>query len=297
MTAALRPRMRTFLSLLLPFALLPSVFAGRGRKPERPSDRSRRPRRRQCRSDRQRAPRRRRCARAPTPTASSSSPVSTRAATRHASAPGLVSDALAIDVAERAGDARHHAARQRRQRNADRLGGADRSAAVAHARQRHGDPRPRDRGASSSSRSARRCARCPASPCSRTADPGTVTSLFTRGGESDFTLVLVDGVRANAFGGGLDLSQVPLQDVERIEVVRGPQSALYGSDAIGGVVQIITRSGGPPSAQAQIEGGSRDMRRAAGATTGEVNGVRWQARRELLRGRGLHRHGAPTARP
>jgi outer membrane receptor protein involved in Fe transport len=106
--------------------------------------------------------------------------------------------------------------------------------------------------------------------------PGTVTSLFTRGGESDFTLVLVDGVRANAFGGGLDLSQVPLQDVDRIEVIRGPQSALYGSDAIGGVIHIITRSGGRPAAQAQVETGSRDMRRAAGATTGEVNGVRWQ---------------------
>ena len=107
--------------------------------------------------------------------------------------------------------------------------------------------------------------------------PGTVTSLFTRGGESDFTLVLVDGVRANSFGGGLDLSQVPLQDVDRIEVLRGAQSALYGSDAIGGVVSIITRSGGSPSAQAQIETGSRDMRRVAGATTGELNGVRWQA--------------------
>jgi outer membrane cobalamin receptor len=106
--------------------------------------------------------------------------------------------------------------------------------------------------------------------------PGTVTSLFTRGGESDFTLVLVDGIRANSFGGGLDLSQVPLEDVERIEVLRGPQSALYGSDAIGGVVSIITRSGGKPSAQAQVETGSRDMRRAAAATTGEVNGVRWQ---------------------
>jgi vitamin B12 transporter len=107
--------------------------------------------------------------------------------------------------------------------------------------------------------------------------PGTVTSLFTRGGESDYTLVLIDGVRANSFGGGLDLSQVPLQDVERIEVLRGSQSALYGSDAIGGVIQVITRSGGRPSAQAQIETGSRDMRRAAAATTGEVNGVRWQA--------------------
>jgi outer membrane cobalamin receptor len=107
--------------------------------------------------------------------------------------------------------------------------------------------------------------------------PGTVTSLFTRGGESDYTLVLIDGVRANAFGGGMDLSQVPLNDVERIEIVRGPQSALYGSDAIGGVVQIITRTGGSPSAQAQIEGGSRSMTRASGGTTGEKNGVRWQA--------------------
>jgi vitamin B12 transporter len=107
--------------------------------------------------------------------------------------------------------------------------------------------------------------------------PGTVTSLFSRGGESDFTLVLIDGMRANSFGGGLDLSQVPLEDVDRIEVVRGSQSALYGSDAIGGVVQIITRSGGKPSAQAQVETGSRDMRRVAGATTGEVaSGLRWQ---------------------
>lgn len=106
--------------------------------------------------------------------------------------------------------------------------------------------------------------------------PGTVTSLFTRGGESDFTLVLVDGVRANAFGGGLDLSQLPLDDVERIEVVRGPQSALYGSDAIGGVIQIITRRGGAPFARGQVETGSRDMRRGSASTSGDVNGVRWQ---------------------
>lgn len=106
--------------------------------------------------------------------------------------------------------------------------------------------------------------------------PGTVTSLFSRGGESDFTLVLVDGIRANSFGGGLDLSQVPLHNVDRIEVVRGSQSALYGSDAIGGVIQIVTRSGGRPSAQAQVETGGRDMRRGSAATTGEVNGLRWQ---------------------
>jgi len=107
--------------------------------------------------------------------------------------------------------------------------------------------------------------------------PGAVASLFTRGGESDYTLVLVDGIRANGFGGGMDLSQLPLADVDRIEVVRGPQSALYGADAIGGVVHVITRSGGVPSAQGLLEGGSRAMRRAAASTAGEHRGVRWQA--------------------
>jgi len=106
--------------------------------------------------------------------------------------------------------------------------------------------------------------------------PGSQTSLFTRGGESDFTLVLVDGIRANSFGGGVDLSQVPLENVDRIEVVRGPQSALYGADAIGGVVQIITRTGGAPSVQATLEAGSREMWRAAGSTTGSHRGFRWQ---------------------
>jgi outer membrane cobalamin receptor len=111
----------------------------------------------------------------------------------------------------------------------------------------------------------------------RSGGPGTLTSVFPRGGESDFTLVLVDGIRANAFGGGLDLSQVPLGDVERIEVVRGPQSSLYGSDAIGGVVQIITRRGGRPSASGRVEAGSRHTRRVAAATTGELGAWAWQA--------------------
>lgn len=111
----------------------------------------------------------------------------------------------------------------------------------------------------------------------QTGGPGTLTSLFPRGGESDDTLVLVDGVRANSFGGGLDLSQVPLENVERVEIVRGPQSALYGSDAIGGVVHVITRLGGAPSADGRVEIGSRDTRRAVGSTIGEAGSWRWQA--------------------
>lgn len=111
----------------------------------------------------------------------------------------------------------------------------------------------------------------------QTGGPGTLTSLFPRGGESDYTLVLVDGVRANAFGGGLDLSQVPLENVERIEIVRGPQSALYGSDAIGGVVQVITRRGGPPSADGRVEFGSRHARRIVGAARADAGAWRVHA--------------------
>ena len=107
----------------------------------------------------------------------------------------------------------------------------------------------------------------------RNGGPGTVTSAFPRGGESDFTLVLIDGVRANAFGGGLDLSQVPIASAERIEVVRGPQSALYGSDAIGGVVQIITAKGGPFTAFASGEVGGREARSGRASARGSAG--RW----------------------
>jgi outer membrane cobalamin receptor len=107
----------------------------------------------------------------------------------------------------------------------------------------------------------------------RNGGPGTVTSVFPRGGESDYTMVLVDGVRMNGFGGGLDFSQVPTAVAERIEIVRGPQSALYGSDAIGGVVQVVTPRGGPSVVDGLAEVGGRDARRASGMARGSVG--RW----------------------
>ena len=86
---------------------------------------------------------------------------------------------------------------------------------------------------------------------------GAVTSLFMRGGESDHTLVLVDGVQVNRAGGGFDFSTLTLDNVERIEVVRGPGSALYGSDAMAGVVHVVTRMGrGSPRLRASVEAAS-----------------------------------------
>src|SRR5476649_2818987 len=76
---------------------------------------------------------------------------------------------------------------------------------------------------------------------------GSVVSLFTRGAKPNFTLVLIDGVKANdptnTHGGSYDFSTLDLNDIDRIEFVRGPASAVYGSDAVGGVINIITRRG------------------------------------------------------
>jgi outer membrane receptor protein involved in Fe transport len=85
---------------------------------------------------------------------------------------------------------------------------------------------------------------------------GSVTSAFPRGGESDYTLVMIDGVKLNTFGGGFDFGHLTTFGFNQIEVVRGPQSAVFGSDAIGGVVQMRSRVGGTPSLYGLLEAGS-----------------------------------------
>lgn len=93
----------------------------------------------------------------------------------------------------------------------------------------------------------------------RTGTVGGLTQVRIRGAEGNQTLVLIDGVEVNDPSAGSEFSfgNVLASDIERIEVLRGPQSALYGSDAIGGVINIITKKGsGPAKATLSVEGGS-----------------------------------------
>ncbi|MBI2485465.1 MAG: TonB-dependent receptor [Deltaproteobacteria bacterium] len=77
---------------------------------------------------------------------------------------------------------------------------------------------------------------------------GGTASLFVRGGESDFNLVLIDGVQVNDIGGSFDFSRLTTDNIERIEIVKGSHSAIYGSDAVTSVINIITKKGkGKPS--------------------------------------------------
>ena len=91
---------------------------------------------------------------------------------------------------------------------------------------------------------------------------GKLSTLFVRGAESDHVLVLVDGVRIGSATSGLaSFQDLPIALIDRIEIVRGPRSSLYGSDAIGGVIQIFTRRDrGAPSLRFHAGAGSHGRR-------------------------------------
>lgn len=102
-------------------------------------------------------------------------------------------------------------------------------------------------------------ARQPGIELSRSGGPGTATGLFLRGAETRFTAVYIDGVRVDSQStGGAPWEAIALGQVERIEIVRGPAAAVYGSDAVAGVVQIFTRQGeGPFAPYVGIGAGNR----------------------------------------
>ncbi|PVY76978.1 vitamin B12 transporter [Tamilnaduibacter salinus] len=106
---------------------------------------------------------------------------------------------------------------------------------------------------------------------------GKQTSLFTRGTESNHTLVMVDGVRINTAQEGAGLIQhIPLSQVERVEVVRGPRSSLYGSDALGGVVQVFSRRPDVSfEGMTELTAGTEDTYGITQYLGGAQDGTRW----------------------
>lgn len=104
----------------------------------------------------------------------------------------------------------------------------------------------------------------------RNGGPASTTSLYLRGAETRHTLVLVDGVRVDSQStGGASWQGIPLGQIERVEVLKGPASAIYGSDAVGGVVQIFTRKGGSKTGvDLGVAAGNLGTRKADGAVYG-----------------------------
>ncbi|MFQ5703143.1 MAG: TonB-dependent receptor plug domain-containing protein [Gemmatimonadales bacterium] len=103
---------------------------------------------------------------------------------------------------------------------------------------------------------------------------GGNTSVFIRGGESDYVKVLLDGVAINDAGGSFDFADLTLDNVDRIELVRGPASVIYGSDAVTGVVQIITKEGaGPESGKMGFRAGTFGSTAADAVFSGAVDRV------------------------
>jgi outer membrane cobalamin receptor len=115
----------------------------------------------------------------------------------------------------------------------------------------------------------------PGMTIARSGSTGALTSAFPRGGESNYTLVYIDDVQVNAFGGGFDFAHLSTANIDRIEVVRGPQSALYGSNAIGGVVRIVSREGGAVRGDASIEAGRFGSTRLSASASGSASGWSW----------------------
>lgn len=119
---------------------------------------------------------------------------------------------------------------------------------------------------------------------------GAVSSLFARGGESDYVKVLVDGVPVNQPGGAFDFATLTTDNVERIEIVRGPASVAYGSDAVTGVVRIVTRSGrGPLAGAVTASGGTFGSSTLSGSAGGGGSRLGWSVAGSRFATDGIYR--------
>jgi vitamin B12 transporter len=104
--------------------------------------------------------------------------------------------------------------------------------------------------------------------------PGTVSSVFVRGGSNNLTVVLIDGVRtSSSTSGGASWAAIPLSQIDHVEIAYGPLTTLYGADAVSGVIQIFTKKGdGAPRFTASIGIGSYATRSLEAGVSGSANG-------------------------
>ncbi len=143
--------------------------------------------------------------------------------------------------------------------------------------------------------------RVPGVEMARNGGPGGSTSLYLRGAETRFTAVFVDGVRVDSQStGGASWEAIPLPQIDRIEIVRGPASAVYGSDALGGVVQIFTRKGQGPFTPFAGVGlgtyGTRKWEAGFSGTQGQVD-YAFSLAREASSGFNVRLLPAPPTKP
>jgi outer membrane cobalamin receptor len=118
----------------------------------------------------------------------------------------------------------------------------------------------------------------PGTAVARAGGVGLQASAFVRGGNSNFARVMLDGVPANEPGGAYNFGSLLPLEMERIEVVRGAVSALYGTDALAGVIHLVTRRAAPgeaPSFRGEAEGGNLAWRRGEAGTSGAQGRFDW----------------------
>jgi vitamin B12 transporter len=113
----------------------------------------------------------------------------------------------------------------------------------------------------------------------KTGAEGGATSIFLNGGNSNFTKVLVDGAPINPPGGAVDFSSLTLDNIDKVEIVRGAESAIYGTDAVSGVIQLFTHRGETrvPEVSVFAEGGSFSSTRGGGELSGLLGGFDYSA--------------------
>lgn len=128
---------------------------------------------------------------------------------------------------------------------------------------------------------------------------GKATSVFLRGTESDHVLVLINGVKVgSATLGTFNFESLSIDDVERIEVVRGPRSHLYGSEALGGIIQIFTRKPTETThAHASVGYGTDDTMEGTAGFSGRASGIGFSASTNYIRTDGFNSCGDGTTVP